>query len=174
MTRRLAQLWTISLLALVLLGEGCATVRPVPLVMSPEQRVAHNAKTFTKAWDLVNRKFFDAKFRGIDWAAMRERYGKQAEQATDDQALYNVINTMLAELKESHVAAVSPQDWFDDRTKQRALVGIGFHFVEKRWVVTNVFPGSPAEAAGVRRGWLAISRNGKPLGQEGFRLQEGQ
>jgi carboxyl-terminal processing protease len=172
--RRLAQVWTIALVTLGLFGTGCVTVRPVPVAMSREDRITHNAKVFTRAWDLVDRKFFDAKFRGIDWAAMKERYRPQAEQATDDDGLYSVINTMLAELKESHVAAVSAPDWFDERNKQRALVGIGFRLVEKSWVVTNIFPGSPAEAAGVQRGWLAVTRDGKPLGETGFRLKEGQ
>jgi carboxyl-terminal processing protease len=147
---------------------------PVPVAMSVEQRTAHNGMVFDRTWDLVNRKFFDAKLRGVDWPALREHYRPIAEKASEEDALYETINAMLAELKESHVAAIEPQSWFEQRARQRALVGINFRRLEGRWVVTGTFPGSPAEAAGVQRGWLAVSRDGKPLGEEGFQISEGQ
>ncbi|HEX2854800.1 MAG TPA: S41 family peptidase [Opitutaceae bacterium] len=164
-------------LALTLLTTGCVGIsrapRP-PVAMSAEQRVAHNRKVFERAWDLVNRKFFDAKFRGVDWNAMRDRYRPDAEKAADDDGLYAAINQMLRELKESHVSAMPPQRWFEQHTRQRALVGLGFSRVEGRWVVTHVYPGSPAEAAGVQRGWLAVARDGRALEEQKFRLTEGQ
>jgi carboxyl-terminal processing protease len=42
-------------------------------------------------------------------------------------------------------------------------------------VVTSVQAGGPAEAAGVRPGWVFVARNGQPLGAEAkFKLQEGE
>src|SRR6185295_4394729 len=123
-------------LAVALLAGGCVTAPPAPVVLSAGERAAYNEKVFDRAWDLVNRKFFDAKFRGVDWSAMRERYRPEAEKAADDDALYATINAMLAELKESHVAAISPQRWFEQSTHLRALVGITFAGLEQQWIVT--------------------------------------
>jgi carboxyl-terminal processing protease len=165
------------LLAATLLGTGCVGISRAPrapVAMSAEQRVAHNRKVFERAWDIVNRKFFDAKFRGIDWNAMRDRYRPDAEKAPDDDALYATINRMLGELKESHLGAMPPQHWYEHHARQRALVGLGLTRIEERWVVTYVYPGSPAEAAGVQRGWLAIARDGKRVEDQRFRLTEGQ
>ena len=82
---------------------------------------------------------------------------------------------MLGELKESHNYAMTPQRGWEVRAKQRARVGFGLRYLEKTWVVTDVVPGSPAEAAGIGRGWIVAARDGKPLGPEtNFSLKDGQ
>lgn len=174
--RLLHQPWSVFLLAVALLAGGCVTAPPrVPVAMSPEQRVAHNTQVFDRVWDLVNRKFFDAKFRGVDWNAMRMRYRPEAEKAENADALYTVINTMLEELKESHNYAQTPQETWESKSRQRALIGIGLQRLEGKWVITHVFPGSPAEEAGVQRGWLVVARNGEPVGtQTVFNLKVGE
>ena len=161
---------------LVLLA-GCATA-PVPrapeiaaraAALSP--REAANLRVFDAAWSLVNRKFYDPKFRGVDWPAAAVAYGPKAVAAADDKQLYGVLNTMLAELKESHNRASLPEK----PAEPRARVGLALGFTEARWVVTGVQPSSPAEAAGVKKGWLFVARNGQPLGKEtDLSLKEGE
>ncbi len=47
--------------------------------------------------------------------------------------------------------------------------------IEDRWVVTEVLPGSPAEAAGILPGWIVVAREGVPLGPRiDFRPKEGE
>ena len=165
---------------LVLLA-GCATA---PMPQAPEiaarataltSREAVNLRVFDTVWDLVNRKFYDPRFRGVDWPAVAVTYGPKALAAADDKQLYGVLNAMLAELKESHNEAFMPGESVDGPEPPRACVGMGLHRLEDRWVVTSVFPGSPAEAAGVRPGWFFVTRNGQPLAAEpNFSLQEGE
>lgn len=166
------------LLIVALLAGGCAGIPTRPrtdVVLSSEERVAHNREVFDRAWQLVNDKFFDAKFRGVDWPAMKTRYRPAAEKAVDDDALYGVINALLGELKESHNYAMTPQRRWEVLAKQRARVGIGLRYLEGKWLVTEVTPGSPAEAAGVGRGWIVEARDGKTLDQgASFSLKEGQ
>src|SRR5882724_2941392 len=71
-------------LAALLLAGGCATVSgpyqpPAPL--SAGARTAQNLRVFDRAWELINDKFFDAKFRGVDWAARRTHYRPEAAKA---------------------------------------------------------------------------------------------
>lgn len=166
------------LLIVALLAGGCAGIPTRPrldVVLSREERVAHNLRVFDRAWQLVNDKFFDAGLRGVDWPAMKARYRPEAEKATDDDMLYGVVNSLLGELKESHNYAITPQRRWEMLAKQRARVGLGLRHLEGRWVVTEVTAGSPAEAAGVRRGWLVEARDGKPLDAgANFSLKEGQ
>jgi carboxyl-terminal processing protease len=161
---------------LVLLA-GCATA-PVP--HAPEiaarataltPREVANLQVFDAAWSLVNRKFYDPKFRGVDWPAAAVTYEPKALAAADDKQLYRVLNTMLAGLKESHNRASLPEK----PAEPRARVGLALGFTEGRWVVTGVQPSSPAEAAGVKKGWLFVARNGQPLGgKTDLSLKEGE
>jgi carboxyl-terminal processing protease len=160
---------------------GCAT-GPVPeapeiaaraAALSP--REATNLRVFDRAWDLVNRKFHDPKFRGVDWPAAAVTYGPKALAAANDEQLYGVINTMLAGLKESHNWASLPGQSAEDRELPRARLGFSLARQEDHWVVMAVQPGGPAAAAGVRSGWFFVTRNGQPLGVDAnFKLQEGE
>jgi carboxyl-terminal processing protease len=112
----------------------------------------------------MNEHFFDANFRGVDWPAMKAKYRPQAEAAPDDSALYRVLNTMLSELKESHLAAITPRQSFEEENRAQVLTGFFVSRLEGKWVVVDVYHHSPAEEAGLRPGWLALSRNGQPIG----------
>jgi carboxyl-terminal processing protease len=159
----------VLLLAVGFALPGCATAptefreRPT---LSADARAAHNAKVFDRAWDLVAKKYFDASFRGKDWAALGRQYRPEALAAADDTRLYAVINRMLAELRESHLAALPPRQAHEFRTHHRAAVGMRWRVVEGRRVVTEVVPGSPADRAGVQPGWLPVARDGVPLDDE--------
>jgi carboxyl-terminal processing protease len=159
----------IPALASLLLG-GCVTpVSPAPRVvaanLAPGQvrRAEGNLRVFDTVWDLVNRKYFDVKVQGVDWNAAALTFGPKATAAEDDQALYASINGMIGLLKDSHTHALAPARAQEYRTQQRARTGFGIVKVEDRWVVSDVLPGSPAEAAGVKAGWLVQARNGEPL-----------
>ncbi|MEO7414730.1 MAG: S41 family peptidase [Opitutaceae bacterium] len=166
------------LLIVALFVGGCAGVPTPPranVFLSERERTAHNLRVFDRAWQLVNTKFFDAKFRGVDWPAMKTQYRPAAERAVDDEALYEVINSLLGELKESHNYAMTPQRRWEVLAKQQARIGLGLRRLDGHWVVTEVIPGSPAEAAEVRRGWVVEQRDGQKLGNgASFSLKEGQ
>jgi len=165
----------------VLVLAGCATpfapqapeIAARAAALSP--REAANLRLFDTVWDLVNRKFYDPKFRGLDWPAAAVTYGPKALAAANDEQLYGVINTMLAGLKESHNWASLPGRSAEDRELPRARLGFSLARQENHWVVMAVQPGGPAAAAGVRPGWLFVTRNGQPLGvNANFKLQEGE
>lgn len=163
---RWLNLWV--LLAVVVAG-GCSTaprvwVEPPPL--SAAAREAHNLKVYDHAVRQVEKKFFDADLRGIDWPAARSRYRDAARRAPNDDDLYAAINALLAELGESHTGALAPRDAFQERNRVRVATGFMMRRIDERWVIMHVYPGSAAEAAGVRPGWLVQSRDGEGIGLE--------
>lgn len=172
--RRTVWCW---LAALVVLLGGCATVPTEyrePPTLGATERMALNLRVFDRAWELVNDRYFDSAFRGADWGALRERYRPDAATAPDTDALYAVLNRMCAELKESHLAALAPRRVHELDTDHRLAVGIRWQLMEGRRVVSDVVPGGPADRAGIRRGWLLVSRNGAPLRDgESFRMRSG-
>jgi len=158
-------LLTGALVAIFLLA-GCVSPPSEyrePPAMAAEARTAHNLRVFDRVWELVNGKYFDASFRGVDWKAMGERYRPEARAAKDEEELYDVINRMCAELKESHLVALTPRRTHEKRVEHRPAIGLRWTEVDGARVVTDVLPNGPAARAGVERGWLIVSRNGEPL-----------
>ena len=145
---------------------GCATAPTeyhAPAALGAGERAALNLRVFERAWELVDEKYFDAQFRGVDWPAMREKHRPEAVAAQDDEALYQALNRLAAELKESHLRAISPRRDHERSAGQRAAVGMRWQMLEGRRVIADVVPGGAAAIAGVQRGWFVLTRNGTPL-----------
>lgn len=166
-------------LSVVLLA-GCTTVPPVRVSLAelpPAQQAqaAKNLPVFNAVWDLVQRKHYDPKLQGMDWNAAAATFGPRAAAAADETALYGVLNAMLAPLNDSHTHALTPLQAQERRTQLRARTGFNLVRIDGRWAVSEVLPGSPAEEAGVKTGWIVVARNGEPIGaQLNFRAKEGE
>ena len=84
---------------------GAALLLPLALVHAREPSRLDPAlalATFDEAWRLVDESPYDVRGKGIDWAAVRERYRPQAAAARDMQALRRSLLAMLETLGESH------------------------------------------------------------------------
>lgn len=151
---------------------GCA-FRPAKFIdtslLPTEERVTLNQKVFDKVWNRVNDKYYDPTFNGKDWRALGEKYRDEAFTAKDNKALYRTINKMLGELGGSHLRA-SMTGRFEDLYKDyQEPISAGFIWqaYEGKAVVTQVFPESLAEKAGVQRGWILDKIKGKsPLDEK--------
>lgn len=159
-------------LAVILAAGGCA-LAPASRFQRPEfpleaesPRAIRNAEVFERVWRLVAERHQDPALGGVDWTAAGRRHGPAAIAAADDESLYRELNAMLEPLKDSHTRAVSPARAAERRSRTRARTGFAMERIEGRWVVNEVLPGSPAEAAGIRAGWMVVSREGRPLGEE--------
>lgn len=169
------------LLACALAGGGCALApasrfaRPEFTAEAASPRTARNAEVFDRVWRLVAERHHDPALGGVDWTAAGRRHGPAALAAPDDEALYRELNAMLEPLQDSHTRAVSPARAAERRSRTRARTGFAMERLEGRWVVNEVLGGSPAEAAGIRPGWIVVAREGRPLGEEiDFRPTSGQ
>jgi carboxyl-terminal processing protease len=161
----------VALAALLLLA-GCVTpVSPAPraspagLSAARADLAEHNLRLFDSVWSTVDRKYYDPGFHGVDWRAAAMTYGPQATAAADETALYGAVNGMLELLNDSHTSAFTPAQTKDYYAQAREMTGFRLLRVDQRWVVDEVLPGSPAEAAGVQPGWIVVSRDGQPLGE---------
>ncbi len=172
MSRASLTLRTFALLA-ALVFSGCATAPRVwtdPPALSAEAREAHNLRIFDRSVARVESRFFDVKMRGVDWPEARARHRAAARRATTDEELYTELNGLLGELGESHTGALPPRDAFQERNGTRVATGFMMRRIQARWVIQRVFPGSAAEQAGVRAGWVVVSRNGQPIPPLGQRF----
>jgi carboxyl-terminal processing protease len=68
------------------------------------------ADTFDEIWRTVRDRFYDPHLRGLDWAAVRERYIRDATRAPSTERLAVVVNQMLSELRASHTRYYTPDE----------------------------------------------------------------
>jgi carboxyl-terminal processing protease len=113
-----------------------------------------NLKVFDAMWGLVEKRYFDPKFNGADWARARVTYRPQAARASGEGELYAVLNRMLTDLHDSHTWAASPSEVKREKAHQSTDLGFVGKVIEGRLVMTHIRKGSSADKAGIRPGWI--------------------
>lgn len=94
-------------LLLVALLPSCRTQTPPPTAgrkLSAEDR----RRILDEVWQTINDNFYDPSFGGVDWAAVRERYRRLADEAPSDFEFYGLCELMTAELRDSHTRYEPP------------------------------------------------------------------
>ncbi len=89
------------------------------LMPLPKMLATPETKVFEQVWQTVNDNFYDPKFNGVDWKAMREKYRSIAAQTKSSQEVAIVINQMLSELHSSHT-----HFYTQDEPEYYQLIGI--------------------------------------------------
>ncbi|HLP02102.1 MAG TPA: S41 family peptidase, partial [Opitutaceae bacterium] len=169
--------WFLALVVLAALLGGCATVPPPSALLNyaggtravaPEERTAFNARVFDQAADWVARRYYDPALNGADWSAARARHRPAALAATTDAELYVALNALLDELRDEHTCALSPTEVDQYRNRRSALLGFRTGPLpepQHARRILAVFPGSAADRAGVRPGWILLAADDRPPGE---------
>jgi carboxyl-terminal processing protease len=149
--------WAIVLGCLVLLPiiASAQDIRPPTASDNLQIPVADRLNIFDKAWETINKNFYDPNFNGVNWAQMKDKYRPFAEAATDKVQLLDVLQKMLSELHTSHTAASGDFQYG---------TGLGYSQIEGRWLVSRIAPGSPAQLAGIEPGSILTGSQGDCVG----------
>jgi carboxyl-terminal processing protease len=152
----------------------------------PSTAASPQEKVFEQVWKTVNDNFFDPKFNGVDWAALREKYRPEVAKTRSREELSTVINQMLGELKTSHTRFYTPDETayyqllgiFQPRSRELQKlpkeifpkgkleytgIGIFTKTVDNKIFITGVMEGTPATQAGLQIGNEILSADGKPF-----------
>lgn len=113
-------------------------------------------KTFDIVWRTVNEKHFDPTFGGVDWAKVREDYRPRLASVKTDAELYQLLQQMLGELKQSHFNIIPPEAIPPDNIKEPQMGGVGIEvqMIDGQAVITRLEENSPAARAGIRTGFI--------------------
>jgi len=141
------------LLALVL---SFTTFAQSPTVSSPE--LLH--KTFDAVWNTINKKYYDPKFGGVDWNAVKKKYEPQIEALKSDAEFRDLLTRMLRELKTSHLNIINLETLSQSLTPTELTPGLAIRDLNNQPVVTRVMDASPAAAVGVRPGFVVKAVDG--------------
>jgi len=115
--------------------------------------------SFDVVWQTINDTYYDPKFGGLDWNAVRAELRPKAQQAASADEVRKIIRDMLARLKQSHFVLLSPSS-IDDTLPGPAAVAIELRAAPPDIVITEVEPDSPAARAGLRPGEILTAIDG--------------
>ncbi|MBD2018731.1 PDZ domain-containing protein, partial [Leptolyngbya sp. FACHB-36] len=176
MTRSLIRRWFVPLLVSLLVGLYCVVSPAVPTKSS-------QVEVFEQAWQTVKDNFYDPKFNGVDWQAVRQKYQPQAAKAQSTAAIAPVINAMLKELNASHTYFYTQADpayyqlsaifrrGIEEKQKpflpngklQYTGIGAFTKDISGKTFVTGVLEGSAAAKAGLVVGDQLLSADNQPF-----------
>ncbi|MEM7306664.1 MAG: S41 family peptidase [Planctomycetota bacterium] len=157
---RLGALLPLLLAACTSLESADVATEPAPAPVSAEVAQA----TFDDVWSTVREHHFDEKLNGLDWDAVRDELRPRASEAATQAELRGVVNEMLGRLEQSHFGMMPRSnlpalDGSDDAETPDSLAGDLGLDVRARGgdvLVWKVTPGGPADAAGIRPGWILL------------------
>ena len=132
-------------------------------------RPAVRLRTLDEAWRTMRDRFYDPDMHGVDWPAMRKKYGAWVAHASCDHDFGDVMNFMLGELNASHMGYrprwESPGDYGDD-----GWLGLEFDFTHKGkgLKVVRVLTDGPGDKAPDRilPGDVLLSVDGRSVGRD--------
>ncbi len=120
---------------------------------------------------VVTREFYDRTFRGLDWTGRVSSYRARVRCDFDASAVARTVNGLLSALHASHTGVYTAKDleyWAleslfssDMDTFEMNVSGIWPERAGAKWYARYVFPGSPADVAGIAVGDELISLNGR-------------
>jgi C-terminal processing protease CtpA/Prc/Tol biopolymer transport system component len=150
---------------------------PRPLAVVAEMDVdfaREKFEVFNQAWTYLRDHFYDPKFHGLDWAAVRAAYQPRIAGARTPDEMRRLLQLMVGELNASHSGVSAPAG-----TAQTATGRLGLRFdraeYESRGAlrVTEVIPlgpaalardaGSAERAREIKPGDYLLSVDGRPV-----------
>jgi carboxyl-terminal processing protease len=126
---------------------------------------AEKIEIFEQVWSLINEKYYDADFNGVDWKTVGDRYRPLIEKSESDEEFYALLDKMAGELRDSHTRVFSPKRREDRKNRKSAGIGISLGNIENEFVVTEIVSGSEAAQSGVKTGMIVKVIDGQPAAE---------
>ena len=119
---------------------------------------------FHEAWRVERDWFYDANMHGLDWSAMREKYGKFIPFCGNRSDLNYLIGEMIAELNIGHTYVGGGDIKRDGKHVPTGFLGAEFTVEpgSSYYRISHIIPSTPGEP-----------RERSPLDEPGIRIKEG-
>jgi tricorn protease len=160
--------------AIVDLAEGQKMDKTMPtgrLEMTVDPK-AEWRQIFNEVWRLERDFFYDPNMHGVDWAAMRDRYGKLIEEAATRWDVNYIIGELIAELSASHTYR-GGGDTEEGAPINVGYLGVDWEVVDGAYRIKRIVDGAPWDSEvrsplrepgiKVNPGDYVLAVNGRPL-----------
>jgi len=148
-----------------------AEATPTPTLVPLGKR--EQLDIFEKLWKIVNEEYLYADFNGLDWDQVHTDYRQKIEDGLSTPDFYVAMDEMIYTLNDEHSIYLNPQQVAAEETEYAGnldYVGIGVYISylpeKQRAVILLVFPGGPAERAGLKARDSILAVNGVALDDE--------
>jgi len=120
---------------------------------------------FEEAWAGQRDGFYDSKYHGADWNAVRQKYAPLIEGSRTPDEMRAILRLMIGELNSSHSGVTGPNANTPPATGQ---LGLSFDREEyertRKLKITEVLPHSPADLAKIKPGEELRAVDGVAMG----------
>ncbi len=131
---------------------------------------------FEELWHTVNEEYLYPDFNGLDWNAIHDEYRQRIETGLNNPGFYDAMSEMIFSLGDDHSQFLTPKQKTANEAEYAGnldYVGVGIILAavpdRQRAVIYLVFPGSPAEEAGLKIHDSILSADGESiLDSDGF------
>ncbi|UCE18146.1 MAG: PD40 domain-containing protein [Gemmatimonadota bacterium] len=125
---------------------------------------AERLQMFDEGWRILNDSFYDPKFHGADWGAIKEKYRPMAARVQSQEDFYDVVRLMIGELNASHLGIYGPDPEVSITT---GLLGLTYDesYTGNGLRIETVLPRGPCDHEGRRLepGEVILAVDGIPL-----------
>ena len=157
-------------IGLALLGQAFAAQQPV----SNDQQELR-LKTLQTVWQRVQDHYYDPSFNGVNWAEVKERYTQKLTPELSDAQYNELLNNMLKELKQSHFGVIPAKAYAAEEEAAKrgtgANAGMVIQIVEGKPTITRIDPGSGAQKAKLKIGYIVEAINKVKLADTWQKIQ---
>lgn len=135
----------------------------------PASKTQAQLALFEALYDAISTKYVDPAFNGLDLPGLRVEYQAKVSAGLTDEGFGALMKLFVGELNDGHSyyqTAAEVQEEEDRLAHGVNLVGIGASILpmaDGTASVIYVFPGSPAEQAGIRPHDLIVGVDGGPV-----------
>jgi len=123
---------------------------------------------FEQAWTIKRDTFYDPKYHGVDWNAVRAQYAPRIAGARTPDEMRRILNLMVGELNASHTGVGGGGGGGGPQAPAGGRLGLRFDRAEYetggRLRITEVIALSPAAVAGVKTGEYLLAVEERPAG----------
>jgi tricorn protease len=117
---------------------------------------------FNEVWRIQRDYFYDPNMHGVDWEAMRERYGRMLDDCVSRGDVSFVIGELIAELNVGHAYVLGSGDSEKQPRISVGMLGADFELHDGAYRISKIHEGAP---------WDYDARG--PLSQPGVDAKEG-
>lgn len=153
-----------------------ATLQPTATASEMAEPTATQLPTFLQLhifedlWTTIKDEYLYEDFNGLDWDEIHIEYQKRIQAGLTNEDFYAALDEMVMRLGDDHSVFLSPEMVVKEEAEYQGnydFVGIGVMLSavpdRQRAVILVTFPGSPAEASGLKPRDNLLSVNGEPI-----------